>query len=65
MQLDIDYGVIEKLANQTNLHLNTCLVIELKDEMQSIIVESLLWGKKISLLDAFWIAAKSLGFEIS
>jgi len=65
MEINIDYAVIEKMIKQNaQLHLNTCLVLELKDEMQHILVESLLWGKNISLLDAFWIASKSLGIMI-
>ena len=65
MELNLGYPVVEKLISEnTSLKQNTCLVLEIKDEMQSILVESLLWGKKIGLLDAFWIACKSLDIEI-
>ena len=65
MDLNINYTVIEKLIDQnTKLHLNTCLVLELKEEIQIIITESLLYGKKICLLESFWLACRSLGIDI-
>ena len=61
MEINIDYTVIEKLIEQNKkLHLKTCLVLELKEEVESIIKESLLYGKKICLLESFWLACRSL-----
>ena len=66
MEINIGYDVIERLINDNSrIHLNTTLVLEIKDEMQRILVESLLWGRKTSLIDAFWIAAKSLGLDLT
>ena len=64
MNVDISFELVEKLLRkQHDLVNSTCLVLELKDEMQVFIRERLLAGHTVGLESAFRHAWRSLVSE--
>jgi len=64
MEINVKYEVIENLIRKNSqFHLNTTLVLEMKEEIETVLAEELLKGKKIGLLEAFLISSKTLGIR--
>ena len=54
ISIEISYDVIEQLvAKQRDFEPSTCIILELKDEIQNIIQEKLLAGLNVSIKTAF------------
>ena len=54
ISVDISYDIVEQLvAKQRNFEPSTCIILELKDEIERVIQEKLLAGLNVSIKTAF------------
>ena len=54
ISVDISYDIVEQLvAKQHNFEPSTCIILELKDEIERVLQEKLMAGLNVSMKTAF------------